>query len=308
MVDETELIRPRSTAIARRSTSWCGGPTSISYTLAVRLTGTRRTHATWSRTPISGPGRASASSAATRSSAPGCTGSPRTARRRTCRGAAALAPSRCSRASSRPTSATRPSPRRWPRRTLDLAQIARAVDELPPKLRAVVVLQRRLRAAPRGDRRGARDLGVGGEGPAPPGPASGSGTRCSRRRGRPVRYEDVADLIPGLVDGTVRGRRPRPARSSSRTCAARPSWPGTAGCSAALEHAADHATSNPRPGVLAPDADRAGRGGASAGSRARSSPAGAWSCAGAALGGAAVAGAATAAVIAARSRRRLLAG
>ena len=34
-------------------------------------------------------------------------------------------------------------------------------------------------------------------------PASGCGTRCSRRRGRLVRYEDVADLIPGLVDGTV---------------------------------------------------------------------------------------------------------
>ena len=31
-----------------------------------------------------------------------------------------------------------------------------------------------------------------------------SGTPCTRRRGRPVRFEDVADLLPGLVDGTIR--------------------------------------------------------------------------------------------------------
>ena len=74
----------------------------------------------------------------------------------------------------------------------------------PPRLRAVVVLK---------DVYGlpheaiAEELGisrVGGEGPAAPGPAAPARRARTRRRGRPVRFEDVADLLPGLVDGTVR--------------------------------------------------------------------------------------------------------
>ena len=72
------------------------------------------------------------------------------------------------------------------------ARLAGALDDLPPKLRARRGAPGRLRPAARGDRRRARDLGVGGQGPAPPGAASAA-RRCSttseprtRRRDRAV--------------------------------------------------------------------------------------------------------------------------
>ena len=121
-----------------------------------------------------------------------------------------------------------------------------------------------------------------------------------------MRYEDVADLIPGLVDGTVEvDDRTRAFIDSDLRCQAE--LARYRRLLRGLEHAAHHL---PRAGAgrARPDAQRARRRGGAAGRPRASSRAGGSSCAGAALGGAAVAGAATAAVIAARSRRRLLAG
>ena len=119
-----------------------------------------------------------------------------------------------------------------------------------------------------------------------------------------MRYEDVADLLPGIVDGTVVPTS-GPGRSSSPTCGARPSWPGTGGWSAAWGHFGSNTSNRPR-GLLAATLNSL----AEEGERrvARSVLTGRrLAYAGAALGATAVAGAAATALVMARSRRRLLA-
>ena len=141
--------------------------------------------------------------------------------------------------SSRPTTAPEAQPEAHGRVGRARSSVAAALDELPPKLRARRGAEGRLRAAPRGDRRGARHLGHGGEGAPAPGPRASCGTCCTRRRSRPVRCDEVADAAaqPGRRRWTTSSSRSH--ATSSRTCAARPSSPATAGCSAALAAAAD---------------------------------------------------------------------
>ena len=121
-----------------------------------------------------------------------------------------------------------------------------------------------------------------------------------------MRYEDVADLIPGLVDGTVEvDDRTRAFIDSDLRCQAELAryrrllrGPGRAA----------HHLSGTRARAVSPRRSTPWRPRASGGSPAAILSGRRVVVAGAALGGAAVAGAATAAVIAARSRRRLLAG
>jgi hypothetical protein len=120
-----------------------------------------------------------------------------------------------------------------------------------------------------------------------------------------VRYEDVADLLPGLVDGTVTvDDRTRSFIESDLRCQAE-----LARYRKLLRGLGSLRTAylEPAPGGLAQTLNAL----AAEGERrvARSILTGRrLVVAGAALGGAAVAGAATAAVLAARSRRRLVAG
>ena len=62
-----------------------------------------------------------------------------------------------------------------------LDRIAVALDDLPAKLRSVVVLEGRVRDVARGDRRGAGHHGVGRQGAPAPGPAQAA-RRVVRRR------------------------------------------------------------------------------------------------------------------------------
>ena len=129
---------------------------------------------------------------------------------------------------------------------IGLEQLSARSQQLPPKLRRIVVLKDVYGLAARGHRRGARHLGGRGEGPAAPGPEASCGTCCSRRTGgRPMRCEDVARLLPETVDGTGPSTWPC-RRTSSRACAARPSWPATGGC-CAPSSSCGPATSSPRP-------------------------------------------------------------
>ena len=120
-----------------------------------------------------------------------------------------------------------------------------------------------------------------------------------------MRYEDVADLLPGLVDGTVDvDDRTRAFIESDLRCQAE-----LARYRRLLRGLGALRTAylEPAPGSLAQTLNAL----AAEGERrvARSILTGRRvAVAGAAIGGAAVAGAATAAVMAARSRRRLLAG
>jgi hypothetical protein len=120
-----------------------------------------------------------------------------------------------------------------------------------------------------------------------------------------VRYEDVADLIPGLVDGTVEvDDRTRAFIDADLRCQAE-----LARYRRLLRSLGALRTAylEPAPGGLAQTLNAL----AAEGERkvARSILSGRrLLVAGAALGGAAVATAATAAVVTARSRRRLLAG
>jgi hypothetical protein len=120
-----------------------------------------------------------------------------------------------------------------------------------------------------------------------------------------VRYEDVADLIPGLVDGTAEvDERTRAFIDSDLRCQAE-----LARYRRLLRGLSALRTTylEPAPGGLAQTLNAL----AAEGERrvARSILTGRrMVVAGAALGGAAAAGVATAAVIAARSRRRLVTG
>lgn len=119
-----------------------------------------------------------------------------------------------------------------------------------------------------------------------------------------MRYEDVAELLPGLVDGTVEvDDRTRGFIESDLRCQAE-----LARYRRLLRSLGALRTTylEPAPGGLAQTLNAL----AAEGERrvARSLLSGRRVVVGAALGGAAVAGAATAAVLAARSRRRLVAG
>ena len=120
-----------------------------------------------------------------------------------------------------------------------------------------------------------------------------------------MRYEDVAELIPGLVDGTVRvdDRTLRFIESDLRCQAELARYRKLLRGLGALRSS----YLEPAPGTLAQTLNAL----AVEGERrvARSMLTGRrFAVAGAALGGAAVAGVATAAVLAARSRRRLAVG
>jgi anti-sigma factor RsiW len=129
--------------------------------------------------------------------------------------------------------------------------------------------------------------------------------RWLKKGGLLVRYEDVADLLPGLVDGTVDvDARTRSFIESDLRCQAE-----LARYRRLLRGLGALRTAylEPAPGSLAQTLNAL----AAEGERrvARSILTGRRvAMAGAALGGAAVAGAATAAVLAARTRRRVLAG
>ena len=94
---------------------------------------------------------------------------------------------------------------------------------------------RHLRPAPRGHRRRARDLRVGGQGAPPPGSPQAPRRRVPARRRsatrrRLVRCEAVAERLPAVLDDPdgARRRAGRPRRPAA--CAVRPTWPSTAGC------------------------------------------------------------------------------
>ena len=130
-------------------------------------------------------------------------------------------------------------------------------------------------------------------------------TRCSKKGGRSVRYEDVADLLPGLADGTFDiDDRTRAFIESDLRCQAELARYRRLIRSLGTLRAA---YLEPAPGSLAQTLNSL----AVEGERrvARSILTGRRiAVAGAALGGAAIAGVATAAVMTARTRRRLLAG
>ena len=185
MVDETDLVdaaqrrRPR-----RRSTNWCAGPTSTPTRSRVRLTGERGGRTRRGAGGLS-PGLEGyrQASAGTRSSPRGCTASPRTAPPPTCRGAAGPRTEPTPRRRLEPADAPPRGPARGdgrddarPRRDRP-ARVERAPAEAAGRRGAAG----RLRPAPRGDRRGARDLAVGRQGPAAPGPQAAA-DGCSRRK------------------------------------------------------------------------------------------------------------------------------
>ena len=132
----------------------------------------------------------------------------------------------------------------------------------------------RLRPAPRGDRRGARDLGLGGQGPPAPGPPPPAR--------RAVRGDEVVSCglrtsptsCPGIVDGTVRVDETHPAVHRVG-----PALPGRAG---PLPQAAPDPRAAPDPllravpGPARRDPRRRWPRRASAGWSTRSSPAAAW--------------------------------
>ena len=120
-----------------------------------------------------------------------------------------------------------------------------------------------------------------------------------------MRYEDVADILPGLVDGTVTiDDRTRAFIESDLRCQAELARYRRLVRSLGALRAT---YLEPSPGALAQTLNSLAAGGERR--VARSILTGRRvALAGAALGGAAVAGAATAAVMAARTRRRLVTG
>ena len=248
-MDEAELIGAARAVTERRSTSWCGAPSSTRSRSRAASPATRRTRATWCRRRTSGPGRASGSSAATRPFSTwmyritaNAAVDPRPA------AGAASGPSRSTTTSSPSTRAPRSSPaaaRSRPRRS---TASRRALDELPPKLRSVVVLKDVYGLSHEAI---AEELGISVSAAkvrlhrAPPQAAR----RVVRRRSRSrMRCDEVTALLPGA------GRRRRRSTSrssatSSRACAARPSWRATAGCCARWR-CCGPATSSRRPGLL----------------------------------------------------------
>ena len=171
-------------------------------------------------------------------------------RRPSCASAAASAPSRSPTTSSPPTRSAEEQPvSQAPSRPRRSTASSAALDELPAEAPVGRRAEGRLRPAARGDRRGARHLGLGGEGAAAPGPAQAA-RRCStKKEPKPMRCDEVdrAAARRSSTATTVEPRRRAPRRS--RACAARPSWPATAGC-CARSRCCGRATSSRRPGLL----------------------------------------------------------
>ena len=201
--------------------------------------------------------------------------------------------------------------RRRPRRDLQpaamaesaeaLERISDALDELPPKLRSVVVLKDVYDLLARGDRRRARHHGRGGEGAAAPGPPQAA-RRAVRRRSRgSCGVTRSPRCCPGMVDGDVDVDPAGDARTSRRACAARPSSPGTGELLRTLALLRTR-YAEPTPGLLG-ETLAALTDAAEEGAR-RTLLSGRRLAYAGAIGGTAVAAGATAALLIARSRRR----
>ena len=209
------------------------------YTLAAGSPATRRTRATWCRRRTSEPGRASGASAATRSSRRGCTASPRTRRRRTCSKRrrhrtepldddrrAGRRPARGpARGGGRVGRRARPHRRRRStscRRSCGRVVVLKDVYGLPHEAIAeelgISVAAAKVRLH-RGRRQAARRAVRG-------------------RRSSPCGVTRSPSCCPSCVDGDRRVEPRGRSATSSRACAARPSWPATGSCCATLEHAA----------------------------------------------------------------------
>ena len=119
--------------------------------------------------------------------------------------------------------ATRPSPRRWPRRpSTSSASPGRSID-CPPKLRAVVVL-RDVYGLPHEAIAEELGISVSAAKVRLHRARNGCATRCSRKDGQLMRYEDVADILPGPRRRHGHDRRPDPGVHRVR-----PALPGRAG-------------------------------------------------------------------------------
>ena len=110
------------------------------FTLALRLTGNEEDARTWCRRPTSEPSGASVASAATRSSPRGCTGSPPTARTRSWPSAGKHRHDVLD--DTDPIADDRPQrPQLQADATAAAPRLTEALEDLPPKLRQVVVLR-----------------------------------------------------------------------------------------------------------------------------------------------------------------------
>ena len=117
-----------------------------------------------------------------------------------------------------------------------------ALQSLPPETAGRGRPPRRLRPAPRGHRRRARDHARGRPRSASTGPAASCGSGCSRCRGEesrarrtPVQCDQVARPAFPRSSTAARAGRTGGARATwTPACAARPSWCSTASCCKAL--------------------------------------------------------------------------
>ena len=102
----------------------------------------------------------------------------------------------------------------------------------------------RVRAPARGDRRGARDLGAGGEGASAPGPHEVAGRAVRRRSRSPCGVTRSPRCCPVWSTASTR-RTSRSSATCRRACAARPIWCATAS-SCATSSCCGRATSSRR--------------------------------------------------------------
>ena len=164
-------------------------------------------------------------SAATRSSRRGCTGSPPTPPSTHTR----QAPPPPHRAARRRRRADRrPRSSRSPGRAAESAEALerdrrRRSTSCRPSCAHVVVLKDVYGLLARGHRRRARHLGRRRRRSGCTGPGASCGTCCTTRERKPMRCDEVAALLPGLVDGDAG----RPRRRAPRRVV--PALPGRAG-------------------------------------------------------------------------------
>ena len=154
---------------------------------------------------------------------------------------------------STPTSTRRRGPTRAPPATASTDALARPAAPAAGGGRAA----RRLRPAPRGDRRRARHLRVGRQGPAAPGPAEAAGAAVPSRG---ERHEEATHMQCDDVDGAARRRRRRhgdarptgpPPRRAVPAVPGR-SWCSTASCCGRCTTCAPRCSSPPGPAVRHP--------------------------------------------------------